>query len=96
MHRSIINFRQFVITGLLLSTGLLLILIEFALLSYHSSAYQFEMNTVFQQFHVQIKHLEGHRAHRSRGKSRDVKKMQGETEGTMKISASRASKRAPT
>ena len=35
-------------------------------------------------------------SHRSRGKSRNVIKMQGKTEGTMKISASRALKRAPT
>ena len=37
-----------------------------------------------------------HATHRSRGKSRKVKKMQDETEGAMKISARRASKRAPT
>ena len=36
------------------------------------------------------------KSHRSRGKSRKVKKMQDETEGAMKISARRASKRAPT
>ena len=38
----------------------------------------------------------GKLTHRSRGKSRDVKKMQGKTEGAMKISVSRASKQAPT
>ena len=35
-------------------------------------------------------------SHRSRGKFRKVKKMQDESEGAMKISALRASKRAPT
>ncbi len=37
----------------------------------------------------------GQKTHRSRGQSRDVKKMQGETEGAVKVSTSRASKQAP-